>query len=193
MARDTERDALPDLSRREILASLGVGGLSVPGLMTALEPEAMVGLPRGEGAPVSVERAITDDAVEYRPVSDTVRWSRSTDRTGPYTTEPFERWATRRSASVGSEVVLPTIQNRVDEEVTGIGKAASREIIGMVITVHVGTTYDRDGDVVSEPNVSTEEVVDVTPRSVRTTMVLEGQEYTRSVPVFVEETDFHYD
>lgn len=191
MTRDTERSGLPDVSRREALGLFGVGGVSIPGGIAAFNPEMIVGLPRAEGDSISVERAITDDSIEYRPSSDTVKWSRSTSQTGPYETEPFEKWANRKSASVGSDVVLPTIQDRADREVSGIGKGVSGEYIGMVIAIHIGTTYNRDGNVISEPNMSVEGLVDVTPRTVRTTITLEEREYTRPIPVFIEEADIY--
>lgn len=196
MARDTGRGWLPTLHRRDTLALLGlggVGGVSVPGMVSAFAPETIVGLPRGEGAPVTVEQELTDEAVDYRPASDTVRWSRSTGEGGPYTTEPFGTWASRTAASVGSDAVLPAIRERLDGEATGIGNGVSDELVGMVIAVSIGTTYDREGQVVSEPNVSLEELVDVTPRTVRTTVTLEGREYTRPVAVFVEEGEVHED
>lgn len=193
MTRHTDRDRLPRLSRREALAFLGVGGLSILGLITAFKPELLVGHRRAEGAPVSVERVISDGTIEYRPASDTVRWSKSTDQTGPYVTEPFEKWASRSSASVGSEVVVSTIQDRVGKEVTGIGEGVSGEIIGSVISVHIGSTFDVDGNVISQPNIPTERLVAVTPRTVRTTITLEGREYTRPIPVFIEEVTMYED
>lgn len=193
MTRGAEPDARPGFSRREAIGLLGVGGLSIPGLVTASKPELIVGHPRAEGAPVAVERAIADEAIEYRPVSDTVRWSKSTDRTGPFVTEPFEKWAGRRAASVGSEVVIPTIRDRVGKEITGIGTGVAGELIGTVIAVRVGTTFDVEGNVISKPNVSTETLVEVTPRTIRSTITLEGRKFTRPVPVFVEEAAVYED
>lgn len=190
---DAERGRVPGLSRRRALALLGVGGVSVPGGIAAFRPTMLVRRPRAEGDPVSVERTIADDAVEYRPASDTVRWSRSTDGTGPYETEPFERWASRKCAAVGADVVLPTIRDRSDGEVTGVATGVSGTLVGTVVTVRVGATYDLDGNVVSEPSVSVEEVIDVTPRTVRATITLDGREHTRPVPVFVEEGDVSED
>jgi len=186
-------DAGPEVNRREALGLLGVGSVAIPGGITTLKPEAIVGHPQGRGAPVSTEQTITDEGVEYRPSSDTVRWVKYRSGGDPvaYETEPFEKWADRRCATVGSDIVLPTIQTRVDKELQGVGKGASGEIIGLVITVHIGTTYDRDGDVKSEPNVPVETLLDVTPRTVQTTIELEEREHSRSVPVFVEETEFH--
>lgn len=191
MTRDTGRGRVPDLSRRDALALFGVSGVSIAGGIGAFEPAVIVGLPRAEGDAISVERTV--DGVEYRPASDTVSWSRSTGDGGPYETEPFEKWASRKAASVGSDAILPAIRDRIDEEVQGIGTGVADEPIGMVVAVTVGTTYDRDGDVTSEPNLSVEDVVDVAPRTVHTKVTLEGREYTRPIPVFVEEADVYED
>ena len=186
-------DTGPEVSRRETLGLLGVGSIAIPGGITALNPEVIVGHPQGRGAPVSTEQTITDEGIEYRPSSDTVKWVKLRSEEGPvaYETEPFEKWADRRCAAVGSDIVLPTIQTRVDKELQGVGKGASGEIIGLVITVHIGSAYDRDGNVLSEPNISVETLLDVTPRTVQTTIKLKEREHFRSVPVFVEESDIH--
>lgn len=186
-------DTGPEVSRRETLGLLGVGSIAIPGGITTLKPEVIVGHPQGRGAPVSTEQTITDEGIEYRPSSDTVKWVKYRSGGDPvaHETEPFEKWADRRCASVGSDVVLPTIQTRLDKDLQGVGKGVSGETIGLVITVHIGTTYDRDGDVISEPNISVEDLLAVTPRTVRATIKLEGREHSRSVPVFVEETEFH--
>lgn len=179
------------MSRRDALGLLGVSGISLAGGIGVFKPDLLVGHPQGRGDPIAVGRTVTDDSIEYRPVSDTVRYPTLRNQSGPvaHETEPFKKWASRKCAVVGSDAVLPAIQNRLDTEIRGVGKATSNEFIGMVITVTIGTVRDRDGDVISEPNVSTESVLDVTPQSVRTTIRLENREYTRSVPVFVEETN----
>lgn len=78
---------------------------------------------------------------------------------------------------------------RFDKRLEGLGKGATSEYIGMVITVMAVTSLNRDGEVVSEPNFSFEALVQAAPRSVQTTISLEGREYSRAVPVFVEESE----
>lgn len=181
-------------SRRELLALVGGAAAAVAtaaGGLWTFKPEVLVGHPRGEGAPISVDRTITDDSVEYRPNSDTVRWPRYSAAEGGTEVEPFEAWARRRCAVVAADSVLPAVRERVDGELSGVGKGASGEIIGLVVTVHVGTAYEADGDVVDEPSISKRELVAVTPRTVHTTITFEGRSHTRAVPVFVEEMDTH--
>lgn len=154
-----------------------------------------MGLERGEGDPVSIERVIADDSIDYDSSNDTVRFPTLMGSEGPvaYKTESFESWADRRCASVGSEAVLPTIQDRFEKAVQSIGKAVgredTREELGMVITVWAITHRNREGEIDSKPNFSFQALVDRTPRSVHTTITLEDREHTRSVPVFVEETE----
>jgi len=179
------------LTRRETISLLGLGALSIPGTIATVAPETLVGHPRATGEPISVEREITDEGYSYDPASDTVTWPRESVDEGPYETEPFEAWADRRSARVGSDVVLPTINDRLETDMSGIGKAVSGEWFGLVISVTIGTSYDRDGDVRSEPTVSKAALIDAAPRTVHVTISLEGREFARSVPVFVEEVDSH--
>lgn len=182
------------MNRRRVLTLIGAGGASVAGGIAAFKPALVIGSPRGKGEPVSIERTITDESLEYRPSTDEVRYPTLMNSNGPvaYETVPFGRWARRRCASVGSDAVLPAIQDRFQKRVEGISKAASSEYIGLVITVTAMTTKNRDGEVVAEPNISYESLVDAAPRTVHTTVRLEGREHTRAVPVFVEEGELAY-
>lgn len=179
-------DLLPTVSRRTVVGSLGSAALLALGGIGAFKQEWIVGHPRAAGDPTSIEQTITDDAVAYHDSTDTVEWPRGA---GTTTSEPFEYWAHRKTAVVGSDVVLETIQDRIGTELSGVGKGASGELVGMVISVMIGTHYARDGSVISEPAISKSELIDVAPRTVRVTISLDGREYSRAVPVFVEEAD----
>lgn len=182
------------MDRRHFLGVLAGGGLAAAGGIGLRKPGLLVGAPRATGEPVSVTRTITDDAIEYLPETDRVRYARVSTPEGPddYETAPFERWASRRCASVGSDVVLPTIRDRVDTELTGIGKGVSSEYFGLAITVSATTTRNRDGEVVSEPSLSVDQLRAVTPRTIEATVRLSDREHTRGVPVFVEESEAAY-
>lgn len=179
------------MNRRHVLTLFGAGGASVAGGIAAYKPALMIESPRGKGEPVSIERTISDEYIEYRPSTDEVRYPTLMSADGPvaHETEPFGRWAKRRCASVGSDAVLPAIQNRFKKRVEGIGKAASGEYNGMVITVMAVTRLNREGEVIGEPNISFEELVEAAPRTVHATVRLEDREYTRNVPVFVEQSE----
>lgn len=156
-----------------------------------------MGSPRGEGEPVAIERAITEDSVEFEPSTDTVRYPTLMGSDGPvaYETESFESWADRKCAIIGSETVLPTIQERFDKEVQGIGKGVGQADtsgnLGTVITVWATTHRNQNGEITSEPNFSFQALVERTPRSVHATITLEDLEHSRSVPVLVEEQELH--
>lgn len=171
------------------MSALGIGSVSVSGGIGVLKPDLFVGEPRATGDPVSVERTITNESTEYRAASDTVRYPKYKDGETPveYGTEPFERWARRKCASVGSEVLLPTIQDRFDEEVNGVGKGVSHEATGLVIKAFISEPDDRDGNDASGPTVAKTELRETAPRTIRTTVRLEDRALTRPVPVYVEE------
>jgi hypothetical protein len=202
MPNTTDDEKSPEMSQQDPPMPLGVGNIPIPDGLIVIRPEVLVGLPQGRGTPVSTSRTITDESLEYDPESDTVRYATVVTRAGPtdYETVPFEKWAHRRCGTVGMEVLLPTIQERLGKELQGVRggvRKIRREPLGDLIErahiVHIGTTYDRDGTVVSEPNVSIGDVLDVVPRTVRTTITLDGREYDHSLPVFVEEDDVHID
>lgn len=191
--RDQERVA-PELERREALSLLGIGAVSASGGIGILKPDLFVGEPQATGEPVVIEQTITSEETEteYRPASDTVRYPKykSGDTTIEYSTEPFERWASWKCASVGSEAVLPTVQDRFDQEVSRVGKGVSHEAIGFVIKAHISKPADRDGNGISGPTISKSELIETTPRTIHTTVRLEDREFTRSVPVYVEEVSY---
>ncbi|ACV47373.1 MULTISPECIES: hypothetical protein [Halomicrobium] len=182
------------MNRRGFLAALTGGGLAAASGFSTHRPRLIDGARRGRGDPVSVTRTITDESITYDADRGTVRYPTLVGSDGPieHESEPFVLWANRRCASVGSEVVLPAIADRVDGEPTGIGKGVSGTSFGLAITVSATTTRDRDGTVVSEPSVPLERLVAVTPASVSATIQFDGREHTRHVPVFVEESEVSY-
>lgn len=93
--------------------------------------------------------------------------------------------ARRECAPVGSRAVLPAIDDRIDGPIDGVDRGVRSLAFGLVTAVDHTVARARDGPVTSRPNVSVEEPVTVAPRSVAATVVLEGREYTRDVPVVV--------
>lgn len=81
------------MNRRRSLSLLGAGGVSIAGGMAALEPSLVTGSPRGEGDPISIERTINDEQIEYRPSTDEGRFPTlvKADGTVAYETQPFVR------------------------------------------------------------------------------------------------------
>jgi hypothetical protein len=180
--------------RRDFLAALTGGSLAAASGFSAHRPALLEGSRRGRGDPISVQRSITDESITYDPDRGTVRYPTLMGSDGPvaHGSEPFELWANRRCASVGSDAVLPAVEDRVDREMTGIGKGVRGTSFGLAITVSATTTLDREGTVVSEPVIPLDRLVAVTPATVYATVRFEGREHTRAVPVFVEESTVGY-
>lgn len=177
---------LADVNRRTYLTAGAAGLASLAGCTavaktTRADITADPSLVRGEGDPVTTEQTIDRDSIEYLEETDEIRYGD--------TTELFGRWARRECAAVGSTAVLPAIEDRFEKLLEGVGKGVRGLLFGLVITVDHTLVRDRDGSVTSEPNVDFEELVAVTPRTVTTTVVLEGRDYTRVVPVIVQQSE----
>ena len=180
---------MSNMNRRRFLAALGIGGISAVGAVGVFKPEVLIGQPRGEGESISTDQTVPSETIEYRSTDDTVRYPKTTDPDGPeeYETERFEDWAKRKCASVGVEPAIAAVRERIDGDAEAIGTNMTREYIGTVILVTATTSLNREGEITQQPNVPFETLVEVTPRTVETTVRLDGQEHTRSVPVFVKE------
>lgn len=174
------------VNRRTYVTAVGgglaflVGGVAVADA-TRADITADSSLVRGKGDPVTTTETVTRDQLEYIEETNRVRY--------PNTTESFKKWARRECAAIGSEAVLPAIDERVDKRVEGVGKGVRGLAFGLVITVDHTIARNGDGSVMSKPNVGFEELIAVAPRSVTATVILEGQEYTRDVPVIVRRSE----
>lgn len=182
------------MNRRTYLTALGVGAASLAGHSALADGNPLPPFgegKRGEGEPVSVEQTITDDSIAYLEESDEVRYVRYYSGGEPeeYTTEPFTRWAKRTCASVGIAAVLPTIEERSNTPVEGLGSGVEGRLTGTVITVDYTIVLNRDGGVKDGPSVPFADIVEVAPRAVRATVVLDDREYTRVVPVVVQRAE----
>jgi hypothetical protein len=160
---------------------------------------------RGGAEPITADRTVTDDELEYLEDEHAVKYVaawRHTNRTEieqgepperepVYETTPFEDWATTECASVGADAVAQRIEERIDgDPAASVG--ITRENGEMAVSVQQTTVRDRDGEVVSEPSVPFERIVEVTPRAVEATVRLADQEHTATVSVWVSETTMRY-
>ena len=184
------------MNRRTYLAAVGAGVASLAGGFavgeaTRADVTAEPSMVRGEGDPVTTAGTVERDSVEYLEATDEVRYVKyyKNDEPVAYETEPFERWAKRACASVGSRAVLPTINERFEEPISGVGKGVRALLFGLVITVDHTVVRDEDGAVVNEPSVGFDDLVAATPRAVNATITFEGREYARAVPVAVERVE----
>jgi hypothetical protein len=141
-------------------------------------------LSRGQGPPATVERTVGRDGVEYVASSDTVRVDGRS--------EPFERWARRKCEGIGAHTVVAIVDDRLDANLEGVGSGVRSLLFGPVVTVDHTVTRNRDGEVVSEPNVPVDRVRVVAPRTLSVTVTLEGRRLTRRLPVGVGHGEVQY-
>lgn len=148
---------------------------------------------RCEGEPVTAERTVTDepgyvDDVRYFPGNETLRVviGRSDDEPVSFSTWSFEKWATFECSEAGLGRARAVTADRLgtNEFGSGIGRpprsaATSSEVVWLEVSTHV-----QDDDVVRTPAVSLARLVQTAPRSVEATVSLEGDTFSRTVPVF---------
>lgn len=176
------------MNRRTYLTAVGgglatlVGGAAVADA-TRADLYADGELVWGQGAPATIERTITRDSVALLP-SGEVREREHT--------EPFPSWARRECEAVGADTVVSIVDDRLDTDLEGVGSGVRYLLFGPVVTVDHTVTKNRDGDVVSEPNVPVERVRAVAPRTLRVTVTLEGRSFTRKLPVGVGHGEVQY-
>lgn len=202
------------MRRRRLLSTLAAGGvLATAGCqrLRGSSPDADPAVPadvrewartadprgpvRATGRPVSLDRTVTDepgyesDGIEYDPEERTVRYVAVTQDGEPvrYDTWSFEEWgrlkgttrAARRAGEVAAdrlEVAALTASQRGPPE--GAGST------GPVAVVSTVKSLDRDGEVLDWPVVTFPDLRAAAPRSVDLTLRLEGDTFSRTVPVY---------
>lgn len=182
------------MNRRSSLRLLWIGIASgLAGCVDRIIPGP--DLVRCRGDPVSVDRTITDtpgyeDDIEYFPENGTVRFVATRNDKGPvsFGEWSFERWGALESAGVGLERVRETTATRLGTDEFGSGTAQPPGLFSsnsLVIWLFVSTQVE-DGEPVRTPSVLLSQLADVAPRSADVTLSLEGDSYSRTVPVFAK-------
>ncbi len=153
---------------------------------------------RCRGEPVAVERTVDDppgydDDVEYFPENGTVRFVsvRSGDEAIRFEEMPFERWASIECAEAGLERVRSATADRLGTDEFGSGVGQSPGFLpssSLVVRLDVATRIE-DGETAAPPAVSLSRLADAAPRSVDATVSVEGDQYSRTVPVFAEHVE----
>ncbi|WP_327053544.1 hypothetical protein [Halomicrococcus gelatinilyticus] len=162
----------------------------------------------GGAPPVSIE-AEPEREYEYRPGSDSVRVEFDGGETA---TMPFDEWGTRRATdhavdhvysllaeqslagtgvSVGQgEAVLSELDRTTAEDAPSAPELdRDAQFAPVVFHEH---RYDRNGDLVSEPSVSFDAIVEATPRTVDVTVLFPEREYAATLPVVCQRTVVRY-
>lgn len=170
------------MNRRKVLVAAGgaigtvAGGTAVANAARA-DILADGELTRGGGEPAAREKTIDRDSVEYVDATNVVRENGHA--------RPFDRWARRECEEIGAGTVVSVVEERLDTTVEGVGSGVRFLLFGPVVTVDHTVTRDRDGSIVSEPNVQFERLLSVAPRTLTVTVILEGQRFTKEMPVGV--------
>lgn|GEM_PF-2527991 len=175
------------MNRREFLVSTaGVCGVAAGGTLLAETTRADVlasgELTRGNGPPASITETVTGDDVEYLPSTNEVR-------TGDGTT-PFDTWARLECHDAAAGRIVEIVDDRIEKSVEGVGSGIRHLAFGLVVTVDHAVTRDRDGEVLSTPNVALDRLVAVAPPTLTVTVELDGQTDREVLPVGVGHVEY---
>ncbi|SFL04030.1 hypothetical protein SAMN04487950_2113 [Halogranum rubrum] len=142
---------------------------------------------RADSLTVDETVVVDDPDLEYLPRKDAVRFPSLMNRDDvvAYDTTPFGRWSQLQCAEAGLDPVWTVVSERLGGNTDGLGRGAASSFPGMVVELSHTTTVDSDGTVVSEPAVSFDEFLDITPASVTVTVALDRKTTTHTVPVNV--------
>lgn len=116
------------------------------------------------------------------------------EREPVYETTPWEDWVELRTVPAAHRKAAAYAADELG--VDGLSGATSSAIDGgegLDAVVSTTTTLNRDGEVVSEPEVAFEDLVAATPRAVEVTYVLADREYETTVPIYVRHSVAQYD
>lgn len=140
---------------------------------------------------MTVEKTISDPDYEYVASNDTVRYpaAMSGDTVVRYGYEPFDDWAYTEGAFVAGSAVGARVRERVEASAGLSVGVSSGEGDALVPHVTLQTHLDREGTVLSKPEVAFSAVVDATPKRVTTTVSFAGKSRTNEyAPQVVQRT-----
>jgi hypothetical protein len=196
-------------SRRALLGALsGIAFAGCLGSGVSADDETETPPPeptRGAAPAIEVRREIARPEIEYLNDSDAIRYvaayrhanqdevenGSAPTREPVYETIPFDEWVHTEAASVGSTAVFETIDERTEGSLESVSAGVSSAGDDLEVVVHHQVTRDRDGDVIFEPSIRFERLVEVTPSAVTATVALDGHEGTETFPVVVEHVEIH--
>lgn len=185
----------PRLAVLVILAlSIGLAGCSSDSPETTPN-ETSQRVPGGHPA-LEYDFAADESRFTYVEENDTVRivagYEQRFNDTGEnptaepvHSTVPWEEWAETRGAVRALEPMGEHFESRLERS-ENIDPMVHTGEDRISIRVAYVTREARDGSVISSPTVPFSEVVDETPSEVRVRMTLEGNAYSTTYPVFVQ-------
>ncbi|WP_132059595.1 hypothetical protein [Halorussus amylolyticus] len=153
-------------------------------------------------ATVNATTTVERDEIEYIAANDTVRYVAAYRHSNPdevengseperepvYEHVPFEEWVETECASVGAERVNEAMSERLGDA-EGVSAGVTNDDGELKIFVAHETTLNRDGDVISEPNVSYDRVRQVAPERAEVTLTLSGRSRSCVVSVATREQE----
>lgn len=176
------------------LRSAGIG----PGTPTP-DPRPETRQAPAEGDAISVTFTSDDEGVEYLPDEDAVRYvarwvhanqdgvgnGSAPEREPEYDTVAFERWTTVESAHVAARRARDAVARRLGTRLRGVSFGVTTENDEKTVVAWRRVHLDRDGNVLTRPNVAFDRLVAVTPAEVRVALSFDGRSAARTVPVVV--------
>lgn len=156
---------------------------------------------RGRADPISVTETVEPAAgTEYLPVDHDVRYvayvqiddEDPPERESAYETISFEVWARGKCGGAANERVRAILREQLGAENTpgtSWGRNREGDEDGIAVNVSLDTMYDRDGELLSEPTVEYETVLEVAPRAVEATIRYAEQEHTETIPVWIRTSE----
>lgn len=151
---------------------------------------------RARGNPVTAERSFVDesgydDDFEYFPENGTVRvvTARGGDKPRSFADWSFEEWGKFRAGHIGRERVRTVTAERLghDNFYSSLGQPPlGATAVGMTITLYASVSDDEPRPT-STPAVGLERLADDAPRSVEVTVSLDGDAFTHTLPVYVDQ------
>jgi len=141
---------------------------------------------------------------EYLPEEDRIR-------TGESSTLPFPEWATAQAADHARDNLISLLDKK---SLLGDGVAVGSATVDFsninwkenppdtnefsqdgrfALIVPYTFNYDRDGNLVSEPNIPFNELVNETPREAKVTVVVSGRSYLATIPVICRQESIQFD
>lgn len=150
---------------------------------------------RGTGAPITIRETVSLGESEFLPDEREVKHVVARNTEGPveWTTEPVVQYAHRECVKAGAEAIFPVIEDRYNSPVENIGTKAQFDDDGesgeRIVVEYTVWKEPWEQTVKSTPNIDFDNLVAVTPRTVRTTVELVDEAYSCDVPVFVQATE----
>lgn len=198
MCPPTRRDVLRAVGA---LAAVGTAGCVGTDGVERVGRDALARLPdggrvdpplRAEGEPVEAEQSFADDpgygdGVEYVPSTRTVRFVATRDGDGPvsYDTWSFAEWGRIHTGKVALARARDVTSDRLGTDAFGSGVGTPPEEI-LTTASFVPTLSVSASETADDSSVTVAELARAAPRTVETTVSLEGDTFDRSVPVFVD-------